>query len=395
MSIRYLDSGRDGPGACLGQWLDTELRDGLRAFRAQFGFFDIGALRKYLPVLHSMITHGGQFRLVIGANASDPPSTDDVDALLPLISAQRSASLTIVALSNALFHPKAIHLVRQDGSPTALVGSANLTVKGLGHNVEAGLVIDCDDQTNEVINDIACAIDYWSTSKDPGVYQVASEDDAARLLDLGLVVPPAIRRRLRSANRARGSITGRGTRSTGWRPPMDQAVASELAEVEGAGELQGPVAEGAPEKVAIAAQWCKRLRSSDAQQVQAGTNPTGKLRLAKSRFDIDQTAYFRDEFFGDQDWVQVDRQGTIYEEVHIPFYVSRHGSEPQPTTVRVDHAPHRVADQRNVPTVLGWGPELGRWLRDNDQIGNWVLLEKDLNGRYWLSIQSDRPDWAP
>ena len=74
MSIRYLDSGRDGAGACLGQWLDTELRNGLRGFRGQFGFFDIGALRNCLPLLDSMITDGGQFRLAIGANVSDPPS---------------------------------------------------------------------------------------------------------------------------------------------------------------------------------------------------------------------------------------------------------------------------------------------------------------------------------
>jgi hypothetical protein len=64
-------------------------------------------------------------------------------------------------------------------------------------------------------------------------------------------------------------------------------------------------------------------------------------------------------------------------------------------TLRVDHAPHRIADQHNVPTVLGWGSSLGRWLRQNNQQGNWVILEKDLNGEYWLSFQAGRPDWAP
>jgi hypothetical protein len=131
VSIHYLDSGRDGPGACLGQWLDTELCEGLRGFRGQFGFFDIGALRKYLPLLDSMITDGGQFRLAIGANASDPPSTDDVNALLPLITGRGSANLAIIALSNALFHPKTIHLTRADGSTAALVASSNLRESAL------------------------------------------------------------------------------------------------------------------------------------------------------------------------------------------------------------------------------------------------------------------------
>jgi len=197
VSIRYLDSGSDGASACLGQWLDTELRDELRGFRGQFGFFDIGALRKYLPLLDSMISEGGQFRLAIGANISDPPSTDDVNALLPLLTGRHNAKLTVIALSNALFHPKTIHLIRSNGTSTAFVGSANLTAKGLGHNVEAGLIIDGDDYTTEVLNHIASAIDYWSSCNDPGVYQVASDDNARRLFDLGLVVPPATRRRTR------------------------------------------------------------------------------------------------------------------------------------------------------------------------------------------------------
>ncbi len=397
MTIRYLDSGSDGPNACLGVWLDQELCSGIRAFRGQFGFFDIAALRKFLPVLTQMVAQGGAFHLVIGANSGDPASTDDLGVLMPLIAGGGPATLTVVGLSNALFHPKTLHLVRPNGSAAAVVGSANMTLKGLGHNVEAGLVIEGGDGADDVLNHISAAIDYWSTCNLPGVHQVTGVADVNRLLDLGLVVPPATRRRLRNANRARGSASGRGARPIGWRPQITTAVAEEPPpEVEAAGDSDAAATVDVPTtRAAIAVRWCKRLPSSDAQQVRPGTNPTGKLRLAQAGFEIDQTTYFREVLFGEEDWVRVDRHGKAYEEAHIRFSVTRPGDEALPMTLRVDHAAHRVASQRNVPTILGWGTELGQWLRQNNQTGNWVLLEKDLNGNYWLSFRASKPDWAP
>ncbi len=99
--------------------------------------------------------------------------------------------------------------------------------------------------------------------------------------------------------------------------------------------------------------------------------------------------------FGDQQWVQSQRRGTTYEELHVLFRVSRHGDPWVPMTLKVDHGAHRVANQNNVPTVLSWGPELGVWLRDNNQVGHWVAMERDVNGDFWLSVQAVKPAWAP
>ncbi len=340
-----------------------------------------------------MVDDGGTFRLVIGANNGDPASTADVNLLLPLVTGGGDANLVLVGLSNALFHPKTLHLVRADESMVGVVGSANLTAKGLGHNVEAGVVIESSDANRDALAGIATAIDYWVACEDAGVYTITGIDDISRLAEMGLIVPPSIRRRLRRANRTRGSITGRGARPAGWRPPLI-LVEEEPAEVEGDDDVDIERVD-LLERAAIAARWCKRLRSSDAQQVQPGTNPTGKLRLAKARFDIEQTSYFREEFFGGEEWVEVDRRGTTYEEVHVRFIVERLGQDATTVTLRVDHAPHRIADQDNVPTVLGWGREIGQWLRNNDQTDNWVVLEKGLDGRYWMSFRAEKPDWAP
>ena len=50
--------------------------------------------------------------------------------------------------SNAFYHPKTIHIVREDSSAVALVGSGNFTLQGLGVNVEAGVILERDSQGN-------------------------------------------------------------------------------------------------------------------------------------------------------------------------------------------------------------------------------------------------------
>lgn len=401
--IRYFDTGHGGPDECLGRWLDQEVVDGIRSFRGQFGFYDGAALRKYLPTLQAMLAGGGVLRLVIGANSGDPPTTDDLTALLPLVGHGDRGKLTVVGFSNALFHPKTLHVVRANGSAVAVVGSANLTAKGLGHNVEAGLLIESSPYTEPAVQRIAQAIERWANCADGGVHQVRTADDIEAMTMLGLIVTPGMRRRLRSRQQAQVAPGGRGTRTRGWQPLPTALPAIDLPEGEGTGEappavLTAALAEQivtAPAPAAVALRWAKMLKGSDAQQVPAGTNPTGKLRLGQAGFPIEQETYFRETFFGDLAWVQSERRGVAYEEVHVPFRVSRHGGPWVPMTLRVDHAPHRVAEQNNVPTVLSWGSELGSWLREHSQVGNWVVFEKDVNGDYWLSVRAAKPRWVP
>lgn len=402
--LRYLDSGIGGPSECLGRWLDGEVAAGITAFRGQFGFYDGAALRGSLPALTAMAAAGGTFRLVVGANGIEPPSIDDLLELLPIVAGRPgTTSVTVVALSNALFHSKTLHLVRAAGAARGVVGSANLTSKGLGQNVEASLIVEASAATDALLAEMARAIDFWSTSTATGVYQVRAAADVDQLAQLGLALSARTKRRLRSASRGRASAQGRGSRPAGWRPPGAPARDQDAPELELADDAtqaqptEAPaIAIAAPVGVApVAARWCKRLRSSDAQQVAAGTNPTGKLRLAQAGFDIDQATYFREEFFGDAAWIEVDRNGKTYEEVDVPFHVLRPGVAPTVMTLRVDHAAHREADQNNVPTVLGWGTELGVWLRANSQVDNWVVLERDVDGTYWMSFTDTKPAWAP
>src|SRR5690606_7047326 len=108
---------------------------------------------------------------------------------------------------------------------------------------------------------------------------------------------------------------------------------------------------GGPVAPAGVLSWTKRLSPSDAQQVGSGTNPTGKLRLAKADNPIDHKTWFRETFFEDENWTTQMRNGRPYEVASVDFDISIGGSSIGTRTLIVDHAPHRVASQNNVPTV--------------------------------------------
>ena len=139
MSLRFQDSATGDPDVCPGDWFDEHLIKGARAFRGQFGFFRFSALIKYAPVLTSMATSGKPVRLVLGSNVTDPLTMEDVESVLSITTAGAESGLTVVALHDALFHPKVAHVVRSDGSAVAIVGSANLTVAALGTNVDGAV----------------------------------------------------------------------------------------------------------------------------------------------------------------------------------------------------------------------------------------------------------------
>ena len=69
---------------------------------------------------------------------------------------QRHISLGVVSFDTALFHPKVYHFIRENGSQTAYVGSANLTGPGIsGMNIEAGIILDSQDgDSPTVLNEI-------------------------------------------------------------------------------------------------------------------------------------------------------------------------------------------------------------------------------------------------
>ncbi|MCB9838236.1 MAG: phospholipase D family protein [Phycisphaeraceae bacterium] len=232
--LTYRDSGADDT-VCPGNWFDSHLVEGTTAFRGQFGFFRYRALAKYDAILRAATADGGDVRLVLGSNSTDPLTINDLRPLLPAGGA--TGHLTVVAFSNALFHPKVAHITGADGSTAAIVGSANLTVQGLGTNAEAWIELDSSGApVDGALAAIQASIDQWATVVDrPGVYQIRDDRDLENLLDTGVILERALPR-TGAGGGARDGATGaplRGTRAARWRPPAAPAEATPRVGAEG------------------------------------------------------------------------------------------------------------------------------------------------------------------
>lgn len=387
---RYLDTGSDNANECLGEWLNANLMSGVRSFRGQFGYFGINALLPYEQTIADIAQVGGTVRFVLGANDGDL-SAADVRGALRLVENTANGSLIVVRYDNALFHPKTLHLVRQDGSESAVVGSANFTKNGLGLNVEAMIVLDTSiGDDSSTISEIADAIDKWNGVTSNGVFPVRNEQEVVRLIAGGIIGVTRVRRPSTSI-KLRSTQSTLGTRKSLWTRPTSSVS---LPTTPRLGRVARP---NQPIEIIQTSfwQWCKQLSSSDAQQVTSATNPTGKLRLSKAGFLIDHRNAFRQEMFANQAWQTRVQRGKAYEIVEVDFDVVIRGNALGTLRLTIDHAPHRIAGQNNVPTILAWGLRLNQLLRATNYVGDWVMIERDTQGRFHLSIQSAKPSWSP
>jgi hypothetical protein len=402
--VRYVDSAH-GEGDGLGAWLETNLLVDSQALLIQSAWFSYGTLGAFAGVVAVLVERSAELSFVIGSNVGSLTKVD-LERLWNLVAPGDNSRLAVIRYRNATFHPKVFYIEREDGSRTALIGSANLTPGGTEWNVEAGIVLDTRDGDDEgAFDDIRAAIGAWFERDEDGVFRVEGQDTIDALADDGVIDVPQPKRVIEPDQPAGKDTEGGddthtpsviGLRKRFWKPPSAPPP-EPVGAVEGEEALEEPTTVPEPLQPAAAdARWAKRLSPSDAQQPpQAGTNPTGKLRLTKAGLDIDHITHFRHQLFGDETWEAEVRTGNVtYEVAMVDFRVLIGGQDLGTHTLMIDYALHRVANQANVPTVLAWGTELGRELARTSRAGEWVVIERLPGPTYRLTIQPDAPDWA-
>ena len=383
---QYLDTGGGDRAHCIGSWMEKAFADGIREFRTQVGYYRFSAIEPFETVLRGKAKAGAAVHFVVGANRGALSSTD-LERTLSIVEGTQNGSLVVVSYSNALFHPKCIHIKTDSGTVLAIVGSGNMTEGGMGKNIEASVVLD--EKDGEVIEQIELAIDKWRNIEADGVFLIQSVEDIRQLATDHIIdIPqaePTIPRPPRNTARRLGILPRLWTprRKMPRKRPAPMVVASII------------IAPIIPSDGVLPVRWCKKMASADAQWTSGRTNQTGKLRLSQAAWPIDRNIYFRDVFFGLAAWTNTAKKGKPYEFAQVPFEVTVRGNWLGTLVLKVDHALHRVADQDNVPTVLSWGPQIGSILRSSSHIDDWDLIERDVAGAFKLTIQQSRPAWAP
>jgi hypothetical protein len=193
-AMRYIDSATRVAADTLGQWLQSVVAPEVAALRVQVGFYSLeatGLVRRALDVLRERQAHTA---VLIGAN-DGMTLAGDLSALVRLMGLPRpNANLGVVSYAGAYFHPKVYHVVREDGSQAAYVGSANLTAAGVsGLHIEAGITLDTrEGDQPEVLSQIAQAVDTWFLDGRAGLYPIRGDGEIDQLVAAGIVrvVPP-------------------------------------------------------------------------------------------------------------------------------------------------------------------------------------------------------------
>lgn len=198
ITMKYIDTSLREAEQTVGFWMKSTVESKIREFRCQAGYFTLDGSSLLLPLLKQCASDGNIVRLLLGSNGGVTLASHIAFLAGTLGIPKTNVSLGVVSFDNCLYHPKVYHFVREDGSQTAYVGSANLTESGIaGSNVEAGLILDSgsgDDLT--ILKDIEARIENWFKGTQAGLSRINKHADIDDLLAAGsLALAPTKRAR--------------------------------------------------------------------------------------------------------------------------------------------------------------------------------------------------------
>jgi HKD family nuclease len=319
--------------------------------------------------------------------------------------------------SAGTFHPK-MYLACGKSRAALVVGSSNATPGGLFFNHEVSLEVrfslpeDADHPAlvgakgyvARLIDDAAvCRPLTAELVKKIGANEVfgVAPDEARRSrtkmalplgadkedLDLGVVGRDTV---------GRQSIFGTSKHRPPEIPGLSEAARRKLSEFELSQHVAPrPTRSGAsratpPKGASVVREWVKPdLPKGDAQRLHLARKRSHdhyRLRLVKAKQAIEARTYFREQFFGLEQWdSKKDSRNNDIEVATVTMDVIVAGTPLGLLPFDLEHAPHREGPKGSCWTVLLWGPLLGV-LHKTDYSHHAVWLSRFSDGTYRLEI---------
>lgn len=352
--------GNNSPNAT-GNYLISLLQDArFTNFTGVTAFASVSAVLGITPHLQSAKARLQQITLIVGI---DQEATSK-EALKAIISLQIPAYI-FFQKEQIIFHPK-FYLFEGAGRAKLIIGSSNLTSNGLFANVEAGVLLETENQAD--LNIIAGFKAYFSTLfnlTDPNLYPI-TDANIEHFVNKGIVPNESIFRVrhgkepiTNNINAILQNVLNIPARQTSAVPASFKAQRVRHVRA----FISVPIQ--VTQQVIIqhgTLVWRKNnLPQSDAQQVPVGSAVTGVIRLSDAGFQldgnpIDRNTYFRDEIFGALNWITRSRVNKpALEEATGQFDINILGVNLSINNLRISHDPARIANQNNVPTTIHWG----------------------------------------
>jgi HKD family nuclease len=364
------------------------------------------------PALESFRERGGSLTTILGISEGGATKQG-----LTLAHALSSKAYVFHDRRSSTFHPK-IYLFKGPEKSELFIGSNNLTAGGSYFNYEAATITSIDNfnaEDSKLLSDVEAYFLKLISDKELCIpltsslindlvseprYRIADEDNSWRIriraltnkdeneeTDIDEIITPP---------KPLLDIFGKSIHERTTRPKNIVNIPKSIQPVNSktkipVSNVSKPNTRPKREKL-IFETWTKKLNASDAQHPpQKNSAVTGNVRLSQAGTAIDHKIYFREIFFGRENWKAVESGETGYEYCLVEIEVIDNGKILGVEPFRIDHKAARIADQNNVPTVLKWGSVMGAYMRKNNHIGEWLKLISFTDGTYQMHFTKVEP----
>lgn len=336
------------------------------------------------------------------------------EALETLLDLDIEARIYYAINSSIIFHPK-VYLFDGKEKTRIIIGSSNLTLRGLFRNFEASFKIDFskpDEQGDRLLQETQEYLNYFFDSQTLNSQKLTPE--LIQKLTEKQIIPTDAERKKRKEQRKTIQVSNKyettideisqlfptvelqslpeGLKFSYPKKPQT-TVTTELEEPSILTTAKKPLRVPLAQTPLLQDPWTlkgkllwrkENLPKSDIlQSGRKGTNVTGCLRLVQAKnlgTDgklIDHTTYFRKNIFSKLNWKQI--KAKPYEEgVEATFYIKIDGKDFGLQHLRLMYKPSGEAKQRNQTTSISWG-DFGKEISRKDLTGKTLYLYASAN----------------
>jgi len=331
------------------------------------------------------------FNLIVGIDQEGTPKNALEEILILQIN-----SYIFYQNEAPIFHPK-IYLFEGKTKTSIIIGSSNLTGRGLFNNIESSTLIEFDNENPEGLTFLKSMKDYYSTLfdfSDPNLFKITPEVIKS-FIDLK-VVPT---KRVWLNKQGKKKIEKNLSTELDIPPRKVAGLPNSFMKKHKSNEMKISSSEeilATNDNEYLVKNLEEVWKSSPLTERDLtipsakGTHATGAMLLSKGEYnDIDQRHYFRDIVFNTLPWVNSTRKKSEHlEKVTANFSIRVHGENKGKFSLILTHNPKTDTEtylQNNSVTSLSWGSAkdiiknkelLGKSLtlyKDNDSVGQYVI----------------------
>ena len=315
------------------------------------------------------------------------------EALQALLGLNVNSYVFFVPPPSPIFHPK-IYLFEGVDNSELIIGSSNLTARGLFTNIEASILIGIDNHEITDIKIVEGLKQHFSgifNFTDPNLKLLTTEliDD---LVNAKIVPTEAERKELQDKGEKTDKAETQNILSKIFPKRAESKIPKDFRAARKAETKTTQKA--ATTTKATTLLWESGPLTERDLNIPKGsnTNPTGSMLFKKGRMeDIDQRHYFRDEVFSFINWVYDTRVGSTHlEKAAALFRIVVLGKDYGTFALTLTHNPRtdtRSYEQKNSMTSISWG-DAKSIIASDELIGKSAKLygSPANNGEYTLLI---------